>query len=196
MKKRARLLILNHIVQFSLQRKIGEHTYGGLHDMCFRGDLFGSDKAIPGDLVAVQSALVSKWYLGWLIETHRKENGYEHFSIESIEDEEICNWTNVSLIYYDRSQVKAHPKWRWTDAQHTFNDKWKTVCYKDRDAYIYLPIQAAFEGDSVVLGVRVRFGIDEARSTRAFDNWNKVTKAMMLEFYDASVEQLKQKKVV
>lgn len=194
MKSRARLLILNHVVQFSLQRMIGEHSYGGLHDMCFHGGGFGEDRAIPGDLVALQSAPVSKWYLGWLIETQHKENDYEHWSIESIEDEQVCDWTNVSLLYYDRSQVKAHPEWRWTDAQHEFNDRWRKVCYDERDAYIYLPVQAVFEDDAVVLGVRVRFGIDEERPTRAFDNWKKTTKAMMLEFYDAAVAQLKKPK--
>lgn len=192
-KLRARLLILSHIAQFSLQRRIGGQIYGGLKDMAFQDSGMGAQDAVPGDLVALQSAAPSKWYLGWLISRERPEGWHdEQYTIESIEDGELCNWSNVSLIYYDRSQVSGHPEWRWTDRQHQFNDRWKRVCYKDRDAYIYLPIQPAFHQDgSVTLGTRTRFGLDDTRPTRLFPDWRKVTKATMLAFYDEAVAQAK-----
>lgn len=189
-KTRARLLILNHIVQFSLARRYGDHVTGGLRDMAFVSG--SSETSIPGDLVALQSAPSSKWYLGWLISKQWPEgHACEQYTIESIEDGELCNWSNVGLIFYDRSQIQNHPEWRWTDQQHEFNSRWFRVCKDERDAYIYLPVQAEFdqEGSGVLLRTRTRFAMDDTVPERYFDNWRKVTKAMMLEFYDAAVAE-------
>ncbi len=193
-KSRSRILILSHIAEFSLLRRYGDHVFSGLRDMAFRGGNTDG-AAVPGDLVALQSAPPSKWYLGWLIEKKWPE-GYdsEVFTIESIEDGQLCEWNNVSLTYYDRSQVREHPEWRWTDAQHEFKDRWWSVCYKERDAYIYLPLPPVFDGDFVELGVRVRFSISETIIRRGFPNWRKTTKKMMREFYDAASEELKSEK--
>lgn len=194
-KNRARLLILNHIMQFSLQRRIGDQVYGGLRDMAFHGDDLGGTKAEPGDLVALQSAGPSKWYLGWLISREWPEGwAGEQYVIESIEDGQLCNWTNVGLIHYDRSQTKTHPEWRWTDQQFQFKDRWWNVCYKDRDAYIYLPTMPVFDGAAVEIGVRVRFGISSTVINKRFDNWRKVTKKLLAEFYDTASAEIKAEK--
>lgn len=194
-KDRSRILIMHNLVEFSLQRWIGDHPYPGSKDMSFHGTSFGGADAIPGDLVALQSAPPGKWYLGWLIETKRPE-GYacDVHTIESIEDGAFCDWSNVGLLYYDRKMVKDHPEWRWTDAQHEFKDRWWRACYKTRDAYIHLPIHPAFDGDSVELGVRVRFSFSSTVIRKTFPNWRKTTIKMMLEFYDAASAELKAEK--
>ena len=192
-KSRSRLLILNHIAQFSLARRYGDQVYGGLSDMAFHGDGVPS----PGDLVSLSSAPPSKWYLSWLVSKQWPEgHACEEYTLESIEDGELCNWSNVGLTHYNRSQVDQHPEWRWTDAQHEFNDRWRRSCFKDRDAYIYLPVQAEFDNDgSVTLTVRVRHGWSDARPARSFPNWKKVTKAAMLAFYDEAVKEAEAQKV-
>lgn len=187
-KERARILILNHIAQFSLARVMSDGSpFGGLRDMAFSF----TDAAQPGSLVALQAAPATKWYLSWLIERSWPEGwACEQYLLESIEDGERANWSNVSLLEYDRGQVNRHPEWRWTDAQHAFNDRWRRVCSKERDAYIVLPVQAIFGGDgSVTLGTRTRHSFDECRPTRIFPNWRRVTKKMMLEFYDSAVAE-------
>lgn len=192
MKSRAKILLLSHIAQFSLATCYGGHVYGGLSDMAFHN---GERDAIPGDLVAPKSAPSTKWYLSWLISKQWPEgHACEQYTLESIEDGELCDWSNIGLIYYDRSQVKSHPEWRWTDEQHEFNDRWKKVCYKDRDAYIYLPTQAVFDGDAVTLGNRTRYGFDDSRPSKRFERWKSVTKKQMLEFYDAAVLEAKANK--
>lgn len=190
-KLRARQLILSHIAQFSLMRSYGRQIYGGSSDFAFHGLCMDSSDVLPGDLVAIQSARPSKWYLGWLVSKQRPEGwSDDQFTIESIEDGELCNWSNIGLIYYDRSQISGHPEWRWSDKQHAFNDRWNRVCYGERDAYIYLPIQATFlDDDGVELSTRTRYGLDDTRPTRRFENWRKVTKAMMLAFYDDAVAE-------
>jgi len=189
-KNRSRILILSHLAQFSLQRRIGDQPYSGLRDMAFH-----DGNTQPGDLVSLQSAPASKWYLGWLVSRQWPE-GYacEQYTVESIEDGELCNWHNVSLIYYNREQVRQHPEWRWTDAQHEFFDRWKNVCYKEKDAYMYLPVQPLFDGDWVELSVRVRFGFSDTIIRKNWPNWRKVTKKMMGEFYDQASKDLANEK--
>lgn len=191
-KNKARLQILGYLAQFSLQRRIGGQVYGGLKDCAFEGD---TQDAIPGDLVALQSAPFGKWYLGWLISKEWPEGwAGEQYLIESIEDGELCNWSNVGLIHYNRETVRNHPEWRWTDAQFDFKERWWNVCYKDKDAYIYLPTMPVFDDKGVELGVRVRFGISQTVIREHFPNWRKVTKKMMAEFYDTASAALQAEK--
>lgn len=193
-KLRSRILILSHIAQFSLSRRYGDQAYGGLSDMAF---VAGDRAVIPGDLVVPQSAPPSKWYLGWLISKQWPEgHACETYTIESIEDGELGDWSNIGIIHYDRSQVANHPEWRWTDAQHEFNDRWKRVCKDERDAYMYLPAQPTFYPDNgVSLGVRVRFGLSDLSPSRIFGDWREISQAMMLEFYDEAVEIVRAEKV-
>ena len=187
-KSRAKILILSHLAQFSLQRRIGNLPYSGLADMAFESGGFGDANVHPGDLVALQAAPPSKWYLSWLVSTQTPAGWIgPQYTLESIEDGTLCNWSNVSLVYYNREQVRDHPEWRWTDRQHQFNDRWLRVCRKERGAFIHLPVQAKFEDDAVILQVRLRYGIREDLPPRRFGNWRKTTKKMMLEYYDEMV---------
>ncbi len=189
-KERARILIVSHMAQFSLLRQFGDHVYSGLPDMRWRD---AADKPVIGSLVAPQSCSPSKWYLSWLVDY--KPGDWPEYGLESIEDGEVANWSNIGLIAYDSSTVASHPEWRWTDEQHAFKDRWNRACYKKRDAYIYLPTFPKFDqpGDGVTIGVRVRFGLDDRVLTQHFDNWRNVRIKDMLEFYDRSSEQLQKK---
>lgn len=181
-KTRARTLILSHIAKFSLQRYFGTHPYRGSSDMSFQDDQNPPD----GSLIALSSAPPSKWYLAWLHEVKRHPHGDASYLLESIDDGELVWWNNVGVQVYDQSQIAAHPEWRWTDAQHAFNDKWMRACFKGRDAYMHLPMQPEFSagGSGVVLRMRTRHNFDEARYEKHFPNWKKLTKKAMLEFYD------------
>lgn len=188
-KNRSRILILSHLAQFSLLRRFGDRVYGGLAEMAFSAE----GESIPGDLVALQSAPPSKWYLGWLVSKQWLQGHADQtFTIESIEDGELCDWSNVGVIHYNRSTVAEHPSWRWSDEQHEFNDRWHKICRTERDAYIYLPTQADFRPDDsgVTLGVRVRFGLREERSLRSFSDWTTLTDSEMLAFYDEAAATL------
>jgi hypothetical protein len=145
-------------------------------------------KAQPGDLIAMQSAPTSKWYLSWLVKEERREDGFRHYLLESIEDGALCWWTNVGMDFMDREVIKDHPSWRWTDRQYAFKDRWWSVCYKEKDAYITLPLYPEFGDDfAVTLGTRTRHGFDDHRPRKTFPDWRKLTKKQMAEFYDECV---------
>jgi hypothetical protein len=168
-KTRSIILILSHIAQCSLGREINGRDFCGLCDMRFRED---RQPAI-GALVALSSAPASKWYLSWVHGIDPHPNRFStKYTLESIEDGELCDWANVSPWAYDKSQTDSHPEWRWTDAQHAFYDRWRKVCYGDRDAYITKPCQPVFEDDgSVTLSTRNHAAFSEHRSTKSFPNW-------------------------
>lgn len=77
-KNKSRILILSHMAQFSLLRRHEGQIYSGLSDMAFH-----SGAVEPGDLVALQSAPASKWYLGWLVEKKWPE-GYPRMRREAL----------------------------------------------------------------------------------------------------------------
>lgn len=183
-KSRSRILILSHIAQFSLGRECGGMEFAGLREMRFR------ENRTPavGSLVAISSAPPSKHYLSWVHDVTLRDGFYE-YGLESIEDGEIVNWSNVGIWEYDRTQTDRYPEWRWTDKQHEFSDKWRRACYKDRGAYMILPTGPTFgDGFSVTVGTRTRHGLNDFAPTKQFEDWRKVTKAMLLAFYDEAVE--------
>ena len=189
--ERARLMILHYIMELSLSRTFGDgKTYGGLVSCAFTVD--GSRRDVrPGDLIALQSAPVSKFYLGWLLDTREISPGWPEYLLESIEDGSQCWWSNVGVMYMNRETVAEHPEWRWDDRQHSFNDRWMRACFRQRDAYIYLPMMAEFDGLMVKLGVRVRHNFTAERKYKTFDDWRKVKVNDMLKFYDQAEAELK-----
>lgn len=181
-RTRARREILWYVTQFCLTRVYGDdRTYPSLHGFV---SSFGGKTAQPGDLVAITSAPVSDWYLSWM----RECDGKDRYLLESVETGKLCWWSNVGIEYLERQSVADNPQWRWTDRQFAFDDRWKKVCYKEKDAYITLPVPPRFgDGWQVILGTRTRFGLDDYRPTRTFPDWRKVTKKTMGEFYDECV---------
>lgn len=168
-KNRARLLILSELMSFpTISNKDWQGSIGG--------------KPQTGDLVSLTCAPPSKWYLSWLREID-PNNGWPKYLLESIEDGQLCWWMNVGLNVYDRERVGKNPRWKWTDGQFKFNDRWLKVCRRN-DAYIVVPCQPKFNDDgSVLLDVRIRHGWDSYRNPRTFPAWRKVTTKEMDSYY-------------
>ena len=146
-------------------------------------------KVQVGDLIVLGSAPITKWYLSWLIDIKVGASMFENqYLCESIETGELMWWHNICISFIERELVADQPQWRWTDRQFAFNDRWEKVCRKDCAAYIVLPTGPIFgDGFEVTLGTRTRHQFDDYRGTKTFDDWRKVTKTMMAEFYNECV---------
>ncbi len=179
-KNRARLKILSELLSFPTIRN-KDWTSGD----------WGDSVAKCGDLVAMSAAQPSKWYLSWLRDVQEKD-GWTHYLLESVDDGELCWWHNIGLAFYNRERVAICQDWQWTDRQFAFRDRWFRVC-KKHDAYIIRPVSPIF-GDNfeVVLDVRVMHSMSPFRRPMVFDDWRKVTKKMMSEFYLESVKKYDQ----
>lgn len=177
-KDRARKQVLWHICQFSLGVEIDGQSYSGLREMRFRP----TDAPKVGSLVALKSMREPDFYLGWV---HDVKNTV--YTVESLETGELIDWTNVSVLEYDSRTTDKHPEWRWTDEQWSFKDRWDRLCYKEREAYIVLPLFPEFDGDAVTLSTRIRHSWGDPPPSKRFDAWQAVTDNDMLAYYDASV---------
>lgn len=163
-REKSRLAILNTLLAFPT-----------VSQKDWTGDLSESPK--PGDLVSLNCAAPSKWYLSWVHDTEER-NGWTHTLLESIEDGELSWWHNVGFSIYNRERVANNPQWRWDDKQWAFWSRWRKACRK-HDAYIMLPVIPSFgEGNSVTLDVRIRHSLNRYRNPRTFDNWKKTTIAI------------------
>ena len=139
-----------------------------------------------GDLVSMNCAPATKYYLSWMREIKQDEYGIVRYLLESIEDGELCWWSNIGLSYYDRDRVAERSTWRWDDDQFAFYDRWQKVCQKN-DAYIVLPCVPKFnEEGGVTLNVRIRFSFDDYRNPVYFENWKKLTNKAMDDYYKKS----------
>ena len=183
MNIRARRDILSYITSFCLSRNYGTGAnVGGLSENHF----LPLEVPKVGDLVSLQSAPVSEWYLSWYLEEIPRNDSFDTIHVlESVDTGELCNWSNVSFSVLNRSVVANHPEWRWSDKQYEFKDRWFNACYRKRNAYIDRPCKPEFREDgSVTLSTRKMFDYGEG-SSRIFDNWKKVLVRDMLEFYDS-----------
>ncbi len=93
--KRARLSILNEVLSFP-----------AIHGK----DWISDWNEIPreGDLVALNCAPATKWYLSWVHE-YDPGDGWPKYLLESIEDGELCWWSNVGINIYDRKKSLRTP---------------------------------------------------------------------------------------
>ncbi len=181
-KSRAKKAILWYIMQFCVAHRFEDKLIGFRHGF---NNTFDVAKARIGDLVIPTCSPISEWYLSWLVEITPAENGVDTiYTLESIETGNLCNWSNIGIKFLDRDIINAHPEWKWTDRQFAFKDRWLGVCRKN-DNYITLPIQPLFgEGFQVTLGTRAGFGFDDYAPRKTFDDWRKLTKKMMGEYYN------------
>lgn len=189
-KGEARQEILNYIITFCTKRNYGD-GYSHLPDMkhSFYSTIIAGKQSIPIDsLVMLTAAPFSKYYLSWLKEIEINEGGYStRWLLESIEDGSLCWWENVQIWALPKETTDKFPSWRWTDKQFAFADKWSNACFKKRDAYIRLPCPPKFTEDGgVILTIRTRFGINDDRPEKKFDDWKKILVKDMLQFYDES----------
>jgi len=176
-KTRAKISILSELLSFpTIREKDWTANFMGKHDV------------LKGDLISLNSAPDSKWYVSWVHEIKTK-NGFKNYLLESIEDGSMCWWTNIGINVYSRKKVSERPTWRWSDKQFTLYDRWLKVC-KRNDAYIVLPKVPIFNKDnSVTLDVRIRFGWSEFQNPENFLNWKKLTMKEMSAYYLSSVEK-------
>jgi len=181
-KNKARLSILNELLSFPTIRS--KDWYADWPDQ----------KAAIGDLVALNSAPPSKWYVSWYIDT-RNTNGMREYLLESIDDGDLCWWGNIGLSYYSRERVKENPQWKWDDRQFAFSERWFRVC-RQSEVYPVRAMQPIFTGESVELNVRLHIFYEaNFRNPKSFENWKKVTMKEMESYYRESADLYsKQKK--
>lgn len=135
-----------------------------------------------GDLVSMNFASASKWYLSWVREIETLRYGGKKYLLESVDDQSLCWWSNISLNIYNRDEIS--PMWHWDDNQYAFNRRWKKVCFNWNDAYIVLPVHCTFfDSHSVEISVKIRHNLSEFKNSIKFDNYKKVTMKMMDKFY-------------
>jgi hypothetical protein len=183
MKTKAKLEILSALLSFpTISQKDWE------------SDIFHSEVK-KGDLVSINCASPSKWYLSWVIDIN-DNNCYPKYLLESIEDGESCWWDNIGINIYDREKVNRNPKWKWDDKQFGFNEKWNKVCYKINDAYIMLPELPIFNQDgSVILNVRIRFYLNNFNNPQVFKNWKNLSTKEIDLYYKESLKKYESTKV-
>lgn len=186
-RHRARQAIMHYVLAFCTTRAWPDRNSPSLHGFTPE---HGDCRAQVGDLVLLESVRGwTKWNIGWL-RAINPNDGWPLYVIESLEDGELCSWSNVGLAYLPREELAVHPSWQWNDRQHTFRDRWDRICYKSKDAYIVRPLPPVFgEGYAVTLGTRTAHALDDIRPTRSFPDWRKVTKAMMAQCYDECVAE-------
>ena len=169
-KNKAKIEILNFITQHSINEYSSKTFVGGY-----------SNKPVEGDLVALQLAPNTNWYLSWYHTSDGNENSFcENHLLESIETGELCNWSNVSFNVMEREHVDNHPEWRWEDKQFEFCSKWYRAT-KKADIYPSRPMQPIFAGLKVTLKIRRNFS-DVILAEKTFDNYKKVLSRDMIKF--------------
>lgn len=141
-----------------------------------------------GDLVALQSAPPSKWYLSWLRDIRTAKSDLEYL-LESIDDGSLGWWSNIGLTVYNRKIVNEFPKWKWEDRQFDLNKRWFKVC-KRNNAFEVKPRFPVFNPDgSVMLNVYERWYASNYANPKVFPNWKKLTIKEMDSYYKESVEK-------
>lgn len=192
-KTRARQHVLHYVLSFCIARiydaeeATKEYPRGR---SATSGFVIESDEtpAQIGDLILLSSAPMSKWTLSWFHQRREPSPGNWEYLLESIEDGDLCWWSNVSISFLHRRALA--PSWRWNDRQWSFRDRWEHVCYREKEAYIVRPVEPVFgEGFEVTLGTRTSHGFDDITPKRWFHDWRKVTKAMMAQCYDDCVAE-------
>ena len=147
-----------------------------------------SENARIGDLVSLSSAPDSKWYVSWVREI-RKNNSWQEYLLESIDDGALCWWSNVGLNIYNRERILERPKWQWDDKQFAFSNRWFKACGRNA-SFIVLPILPLFnEDNSVVLDIRIRHNFSDFKYPKTFPSWNKMLMKEMEYYYRECVEK-------
>jgi hypothetical protein len=183
--ERGRIQILSRIIQTSTVKLYGSDPRALSDGPILKG--FIDAKPEPGDLVRIEYARPTKWYLSWFVE----HIGSEDYLLESIEDRAQCKWSNCCLSVYDRKIVQDNPQFKYSDRQFAFWDRWQKPDGR-KEPYAVMPVMPHFEGQRVRLATRSRFNRDaRALQEMWFENWEKVTKNQMREFYLSVVESLK-----
>ena len=139
-----------------------------------------------GDLITISCLRPSKWYVSWVREIRQKPHSEREFLLESIEDGELCWWSNIQTDVYNRERSN-NPLWQWTDKQVAFNDRWFRSC---KEAYLVLPVAATFQAENAVtLDVRIRHSWSNYSNPHTFSNWKKLTMKTMRAYFAKCVKE-------
>jgi len=159
-KDRARLEIMNYVVQFLTNSWYGENRGIVMEDQSFH---HCNNNPPTGSIVKLFCAPDTKWYLSWVIDKRQDE-----VLLESIEDGQRCWWSNVGYFNIPLETIEKRPTWKYTDRQFTFKDKWFRACKRSYE-YGKAPLLPQFlDNGNVVLGVRRKF-IDGVSSWRTIN---------------------------
>lgn len=187
-RHRARQLIMHDILSFYITRDWEpDKEYGGTSPALkgFVPSEAGGHHAQPGDLVILESAGPSKWSIGWLRAIEEGNRYNRRYLIESLEDGELCWWSNVGISFMPRRDLRE--RYHWTDRQFALQKRWHRIVTKHSGMR---PLDCTFKGNEVTLRMRVRWPSDEERQglSRTFSDYRKVTLAMM----KAAVESMEE----
>lgn len=194
-KYRAKLEILHYITAFCLK-----HTYhkAGLMSFEIENAFIDIDDTPPpiGSLVILTSAPATKWYLGWykgIVPANK--NLMKRYLIESIEDGHDGAWYNIGLAYLSPAITNKFPRWRWTDKQFYFDDRWKKANKKSENSYVFrLAVPEFKEDGSVVLGLMKRVTIDKDFVVKyskilSEKEWKKATLKSLIDFVNINIKK-------
>jgi len=189
-RNRARTLIMSDILSFYITHNWEPDKEYGSNSPSLKGFVptgYGADShhALPGDLVILESAPPSKWSIGWLRTIERFPEGSYRYLIESLEDGELCWWSNVGLSFMPRRDLRE--RYYWTDRQFDFQKRWHRTANKHGKTAMRV-LDCEFKGDEVTLRMRVRWANGEeemAGYRRTFPDYRKVTIAIMKDAVEA-----------
>jgi hypothetical protein len=180
-RNRARTLIMSDILSFYITRNWEPDAEYGKNSPSLNGFTpAGYDStrdAVVGDLVILESAMPSKWQIGWLREIEDGNRYSRRYLIESLEDGSLCWWTNVGLSFMPPRQVRE--RYKWTDRQFDFQKRWNRVVNKHS---AMRTMDSTFSGNEVTVRMSVRWALtdDERKGySRTFSDYRKVTIAIM-----------------
>jgi len=177
-RNRARIEILNYIINFATTTYYDEHRNISQKDWSFES--VKSEALRDGDLVRISAAPFTKWYLSWFKEIRLHDNGWHEFLLESIEDGGLCWWSNVSLVRFSPIKVKDMEHWKWDDNQWDFADKVKKVLSKYYSINYYPP---EFKEDgSVEVKGRYRWTQEHTESIK-YPDYKKVLLKDLVAFF-------------
>lgn len=142
--------------------------------------LFSDAKPVKGDLVRIQFTRPTKWDLSWFDSVI-----HDGFKLESIEDRDSCNWTNIDVVVFDRDAVEKNPQWRWSDGQFKIWD-WIVKAYSSKSGLC--PVRPVFDGDRVQLGTRRMFSSEIITDGLFFEDWRKLKYRDVVAFRDGKIK--------
>lgn len=170
-RTRARLEILNYVLNFSTMVYFGDESYRRSKECAFRSHILSAAPEV-GALCVLTSAPNTKWYLSWLKEVHPAS--FPTYVMESIEDGELCNWTNVGFLSLPLELTDKFPSWKWIDDQFEFRER-VYKAFQRADCHMAIPINPVFSPDgSVVVTTRERWMTSDRSVSKTFINYKKV----------------------
>lgn len=124
----------------------------------------------PGDYVLLQCAPPSDWDFS----IYRENQGNDFHMLESMKTGQLCRWSNVGFHVLDKEKVGFTRETEWADEQFAFRDKFVKVC-KRAGYYREVPFIDEFNGETVIIGFRTRFHMDDVVERVTVEGWRKVT---------------------